>query len=89
MYAIRSYYGRLALGGDLALVASGRYADSKVDFDGFPPPDYLFADTPEYQTTRQGSGRAGLEYRGDGLRIDAGLALSDTRRAYFDRNNFG
>jgi len=76
--------GRLALGGDLALVASGRYADSKVDFDGFPPPDYLFADTPEYQTTRQGSGRAGLEYRGDGLRIDAGLALSDTRRAYFD-----
>ncbi|WP_296676359.1 TonB-dependent siderophore receptor [Novosphingobium sp.] len=76
--------GKLAIGGDLALVGAGRYADSRIDFDGFPPPDYLFADTPEYQTTRQASGRTGLEYRGQHMSLDAGVALSDTRRSYFD-----
>ncbi|MEQ1542316.1 MAG: TonB-dependent receptor [Novosphingobium sp.] len=76
--------GRLALGGDLALVASTRYADSTIDFDGYPAPAYVFADTPEYQTTRQASGRAGLDYAGSTLRLAGGIALSDTRRAYFD-----
>lgn len=76
--------GRLALNDRLALVASGRYGDSRIDFDGYPAPAYLFADTPEYQTTRQASGRAGLDYREGGLNLAAGLALSDTRRAYFD-----
>ncbi|MDE2435079.1 MAG: TonB-dependent receptor [Sphingomonadales bacterium] len=76
--------GRLALGDNLALVSTARYADGKINIDGYPAPNYTFADTPEFQTTRQGSGRTGIEYRGDGLRIDAGLALSDTRRAYYD-----
>jgi len=69
----------------LKLFAAGRYADSKIDFDGyqfvFP---YAFIDTPEYQTTKQGSGRAGLEYSGSGLQLGAGVAMSDTRRAYYD-----
>ena len=68
----------------LKLVAAGRYADSKIDFDGFPPPLYDFADTPEYQTTRQGSGRVGLEYSGNGMQLGAGVAMSVTRRAYYD-----
>ncbi|MFM5924175.1 MAG: TonB-dependent receptor plug domain-containing protein [Novosphingobium sp.] len=76
--------GRLGLGDRFAFVGTARYADSRIDFDGFPPPSYQFADTPEYQTTRQASGRAGIEYRGQGLSLDAGLALSDTRRSYFD-----
>ncbi|MBS0481239.1 MAG: TonB-dependent receptor [Proteobacteria bacterium] len=77
--------GRVAVTNDVALVATGRYADSRVDFDGYPAPTYtIFADTPEYQTTRQGSGRAGIDYRGNALRLAAGLALSDTRRSYFD-----
>jgi len=79
--------GRAAvnLTSDLKLVAVGRYADSKIDFDGYPAPTYsIFADTPEYQTTRQASGRTGLEYSGNGLQLGAGVAMSDTRRAYYD-----
>lgn len=76
--------GRVALAEALALVAAARYADSRIDFDGYAPPTYDFGDTLEYQTTRQASGRSGIEYRGEGLSLDAGLALSDTRRSYFD-----
>ena len=69
----------------LKLVAAGRYADSKIDFDGyqfvFP---YAFIDTPEYQTTKQGSGRVGLHYQSGTLTLGSGVALSDTRRAYYD-----
>ena len=76
-----------ALTDSLKAVAAGRYADSKIDFDGFGPPFYdAFMDTPEYQTTRQGSGRVGLEYASNALNLGAGVALSDTRRAYFDRS---
>ncbi len=77
--------GSFALTDSVKLVAAGRYADSKIDFDGYPAPTYaVFADTPEYQTTRQGSGRFGLEYSGNGLQLGGGIALSDTRRAYYD-----
>lgn len=77
--------GALDLTNSLKLVAAGRFADSKVDFDGYPAPTYsVFSDTPEYQTTRQGSGRVGLEYSGGDLELSGGVALSDTRRAYFD-----
>ena len=34
--------------------------------------------------SRQASGRAGLDYDGGGLSLAGGLALSDTRRDYFD-----
>lgn len=76
--------GRLDVADGWALVAVGRYADSKIDFDGYPWPDYQFADTPEYQTTRQGSGRVGFTREGGPLELRGGVALADTRRAYFD-----
>ncbi|WP_423140587.1 TonB-dependent receptor plug domain-containing protein [Parablastomonas sp. CN1-191] len=76
--------GRFDLNGNLALVASGRYADSRTDIDGYPAPAYRFADTPEYQATREASGRAGLRLRSDALDLDAGFGLSDTRRDYYD-----
>lgn len=82
--------GEVYLNTDFKLVAAGRYADSRIDFDGFPPPLYAFADTPEYQTTRQGSGRIGFELNKSGsmtttaLTLSGGLALTDTRRAYYD-----
>ncbi len=76
--------GRLDLTSDWSLVAVGRYADSRVDFDGYPWPLYVFADTPEYQTTRQASGRIGVEHQAGGLQLRGGLALSSTRRAYYD-----
>lgn len=76
--------GELRLADGLRLDAAGRYADSRIDFDGYPAPLYEFADTPEYQTSRQGTGRLGLAYDSGGLALKGGLALSDTRRAYFD-----
>ncbi|MEA3262906.1 MAG: TonB-dependent receptor [Pseudomonadota bacterium] len=79
-----SLRGYASLTGNLSLVAAARYADSRVDFDGFPPPTFSFADTPEVQTTRQGSGRIGLDYATSAIALKLGLAYSDTRRDYFD-----
>jgi len=76
--------GRAELAGDLWLTAVARHADSRLEMDGFPAPAYTFADTAEWQETRQSSGRAGLAWNGEALQIDAGFALSDTRRDYFD-----
>ena len=76
--------GRVNLTEALSATLTGRYADSKLGMDGFPPPYYSFVDTAEYQTTREISGRAGLRYVGDSLTLDGGYALSDTRRTYYD-----
>lgn len=76
--------GRVDLAPGLSLVATARYGWSHLDIDGYPAPDYVFADTPEYQVTKQASGRAGLRYRSDTLDLDTGFALYDTRRAYYD-----
>lgn len=76
--------GRLDLAPGLSFVANARYADTRTEIDGFPAPNYTFADTPEYQTTRQASGRVGLRYQGDWLTLNTGFALSDTKRDYYD-----
>jgi len=79
-----SLRGYASVSEGLSLVAAARYVDSRIEFDGFPPPTFSFADTPEYQTTRQGSGRLGLDYDTGGTVLKLGLAYSDTRRDYFD-----
>lgn len=79
-----SLNGYVDLTSDLTLKAAARYADSRVDFDGFPPPSFAFADTPEYQTTRQGSGRVWLDYAAGTTGLRLGLAYADTQRDYFD-----
>jgi len=76
--------GRVNLSQELAIVATARYADTRTDIDGYPAPNYTFADTPEYQTTRQASGRVGLRYTGSNLTLNTGFALSDTKRDYYD-----
>lgn len=76
--------GRINLSQDLAIVASARYADTRTDIDGFAPPTYSFGDTPEYQDTRQASGRVGLRYTGSDLTLNTGFAISDTKRDYYD-----
>ena len=75
---------RLDLIEGLTLVATARYADTRTEIDGYPAPNFTFADTPEYQITRQISGRAGLRYQGDWLTLNTGFALSDTKRDYYD-----
>ena len=76
--------GRLELGEGLSASLVARYADARLDQDGFPPPTYSFADTPEYSATREASGRAGLAYATGSLHLAAGYAISDIARAYFD-----
>jgi vitamin B12 transporter len=62
----------------------GRYTQGKLDIDGYPAPDFLFGDTPEYQKTREIGGRAGLAWTSDALDLNAGYQISDTRRRYYD-----
>ncbi len=77
--------GRVNLTDQLAVVATARYADTRTQIDGFGPPTYfIFGDTPEYQDTRQASGRVGLRYTSDLLTLNTGFAISDTKRDYFD-----
>ncbi len=75
---------RLDFAPGLSFVASARYADTRTEIDGYPAPDYTFADTPEYQITRQASGRVGLRYQDTWLTLNTGFALSDTKRDYYD-----
>ena len=76
--------GRVDIASGLSATLTARYADARLDQDGFPPPTYSFSDTLEYSTTHEASGRAGLAYQSGTLHLDAGYAISDTRRAYFD-----
>lgn len=65
-----------------ALVANARYADGRLEQDGYLPPDYAFDDTNDRQDTTEWSGRLGAECAGDRLSLRAGYALSDTERFY-------
>lgn len=75
---------RVELAQGLTARFAGRYTQGTLDIDGFPAPDFVFADTPEYQKTREIGGRAGLAWTSDALDIDAGYQVSDTRRRYYD-----
>ena len=76
--------GKVSLGGDLFATFAARHADSRLEIDGYPAPLYVFADTAEFQTVEESSGRAGLTFASYPVALDAGFALSDTRRAYVD-----
>jgi vitamin B12 transporter len=79
--------GRLAvdLAEGLSAFATGRYADGRLEIDGYPPPTYTtLGDTAEYQDTRQVSGAGGLAYAGDALDLRATVSLADTERENFD-----
>ena len=54
--------GRVKLAEGVSLDGRLRYADSRVDIDGYAPPNFTFGDTPEYATSRSwtGYGRATL-----------------------------
>ena len=77
--------GRVDIADGLSATLTGRYLDGKLDIDGFQfVPPFAFIDTPEYQTTKEASGRVGLDYVSGNLHLSGGYALSDTRRANFD-----
>ncbi|USI74314.1 TonB-dependent receptor plug domain-containing protein [Sphingomonas morindae] len=66
----------------LSIDLRGFYADGRTDIDGFPPPDYVFADTRERSWQRQWIGYGGVNLAlFDGrLRNRLGFARTDTRR---------
>ena len=77
--------GRVEIADGLSATLTGRYVDGRLDIDGFQfVPPFAFIDTPEYQTTKEASGRAGLDYVSGNLHLSGGYARSDTRRANFD-----
>ena len=68
----------------LSLIGSARFADSRLEFDGFSfSPPFGLIDTDEFSETEEISGRAGLKYAGDGLALTA-----DYSRYEIDRDNF-
>ncbi len=73
------------LSNNVTIDLRGNYADSKVGFDGFPPPLFAFADTTGFSTTKQAFGYAGLNATlFDGaLKNRLAFTISDTRRASF------
>jgi vitamin B12 transporter len=67
---------RLDLSSELSLRAAGRYADSHLGIDLLGP------NSVDFQDTREGSGRIGLDYASDGFDLTAGVAYADVRRDY-------
>ena len=69
---------------ELSAFAAGRYADGRLDIDGFPAPSFALADTAEFQDIRQVSGAGGLGYADGEFDVRATVSLADTERANFD-----
>lgn len=81
---------RTRIGETVELRAFGLFADSRVELDGFPPPTYGFADTDEYQKTREHYAAATIEHRPGGTGSTGGFShklqfgFADINRDNFD-----
>jgi vitamin B12 transporter len=64
----------------------GYYADSRTDLDGFPPPTYRFADTPEYSTAQEFYGYAGGYANVGTLKNRVAFTIADINRDNYDPN---
>jgi len=71
---------------NVSLDLRGYYADSKVDLDGFPPPNYTLADTPEYAKTQELYGYFGLKANllNGTFRNRLAFTIADINRDNFD-----
>lgn len=67
---------RLGLVEGLSLRAVGRFADSHLGIDLTGP------NSPDFQDTREASGRVGLDYDSDGFDFSGGFAYANVRRDY-------
>jgi len=79
----------LALSDTISLDLRGWYSHGHVGLDGYPPPDYVFADTRESAITREVVGYAGLNAAlFDGrFHNRFGYAITDTRRRNYNPDN--
>lgn len=80
--------GRLnvALAPGIGLDLRGYYAHSRVDLDGYPAPDYLFADDGEYAKTQEAYGYAGVhaDFADGRFRNRVAVTIADINRDNFD-----
>jgi len=76
---------KLALTDAAALDVRAVWSKARSEFDGFPPPLYAFADDPEYGTTEEFVGYAGLNFDLAGGRLKNRVAYGYTDT---DRTNF-
>ena len=74
----------VAISDAVTLDLRGYYADSRVDIDGFPPPDYTLADTPEYAKAQEIYGYAGLNVALGRLRNRIAFTIADIDRDNYD-----
>ncbi len=79
----------LALSDTISVDLRGWYSHGHVGLDGYPPPDYAFADTRESAITREVVGYAGLNAAlFDGrFHNRLGYAITDTRRRNYNPDN--
>ncbi|MEY4269000.1 MAG: hypothetical protein RLZZ58_216 [Pseudomonadota bacterium] len=75
---------------DIKLRSFAQFSDSRTDLDGYPAPLYAFADTDEYQTSRETYGGVTIEHVADSLDTISGfshslsLGIADVNRDSFD-----
>ncbi|MFQ3595619.1 MAG: TonB-dependent receptor, partial [Sphingomonadaceae bacterium] len=74
--------GLLDLGAGLSLDLRGRFQASRFGVDGFPPPAFVLADTPERSRSDEASGYAGLRWQSADGRFDqqVGAELAQIER---------
>lgn len=79
----------LALTDAISIDARAWYSDSEADLDGFPPPNFNFADSPDTTRTRELVAYTGLNAAlFDGkLQNRLGFAYTDTDRGNFDQTS--
>jgi vitamin B12 transporter len=83
-YAANARVG-VELSSDVSIDLRGFFADSRVEFDGFPPPLFAFADTANYSKTQQLFGYAGINANVLGIKNRLAFTLGDTARDSFPR----
>ncbi|HEU4960973.1 MAG TPA: TonB-dependent receptor [Sphingomonas sp.] len=76
----------VALAPGIGIDLKGYYAHSKLDLDGYPPPDFVFADDAEYSKVQELYGYAGLHANLANGRADNRIAftIGDTNRDNYD-----
>ena len=68
----------------LSLFSHVNWSEGTLEIDGFPPPDFTFADTLETQETRRLAGDLGLAYYGNNLTLRAAFSRAETLRDNLD-----
>ncbi|MEO5707530.1 MAG: TonB-dependent receptor [Alteraurantiacibacter sp.] len=69
---------------DIGAFLRVQYAAGRVELDGYPAPDYVLADTAEFQQTRQFSYSSGLKFDYRPIVATLSYAVTQTERDLFD-----